>query len=48
VPEATEHVDGGARLEACSHDLDVSVLEWHGRPVHLRATYLRHPGLVTA
>jgi hypothetical protein len=33
----------GQREVATSGDLDVSALVWEGRPVHLRATYLRHP-----
>jgi hypothetical protein len=42
----TEHIEDGARLHARDNDLDVSVLAWRGRPVHLRATFLRHPSLV--
>ena len=42
----TEHVEDGARLHARDQDLDVSVLSWRGRSVHLRATFLRHPSLV--
>jgi hypothetical protein len=44
----TDSIDDGARLHARDHDLDVSVLSWRGRPVHLRATFLRHPSVVGA
>jgi hypothetical protein len=39
----TERIEDGARLYARDNDLDVSALSWRGRPVHLRATFLRHP-----
>lgn len=42
----TEDLEVGRRLTARTSDLDVSVLDWDGRPVHLRATYLRHPALM--
>jgi hypothetical protein len=41
----TEHIEDGARLHARDNDLDVTALSWRGRPVHLRATFLRHPSL---
>jgi hypothetical protein len=43
--QPTEQVEDSVRLHARDHDLDVSVLSWRGRPVHLRATFLRHPSL---
>lgn len=42
----TEHMAQGVRTESWSQDLHVSALEWRGRNVHLRATYLRHPNLI--
>lgn len=50
--ERTQLVPGGLdelgceRLEGRTPDLDVSVLSWNRRPVHVRATFLRHPSLV--
>lgn len=41
----TEHVEDGIRLHGRDHDLDVDLLSWRGRPVHLRATFLPHPSL---
>ncbi len=41
-----EDLEIGRRLGARTSDLDVAVLDWDGRPVHLRATYLRHPALM--
>lgn len=42
----TEQMPLGTRTESSNQDLHVSALEWNGRTVHLRATYLRHPDLV--
>jgi hypothetical protein len=44
----SEHGDGASRSVGRDADLDVSVLAWQERPVHLRATYLRHPMLAGA
>lgn len=41
-----EQLRSGSRLGARDEDLDVSVLTWEGRPVHLRVTFLRHPSLM--
>lgn len=43
-----EDLETGRRLRARTPDLDVALLDWDGQPVHLRATYLRHPVLMGA
>lgn len=46
--QPVEDLEVGSRLGGRSDDLDVSVLSWEDRAVHLRATNLRHPHLVGA